>query len=879
MKNLRKFFASLLTVALFLSLLPAAEASEIYGVEIKTREIPVASGVSATTQAVWAPNSAVPRGENYLTYFPGGDVWPVVCFGDYLTGRKTLLQMAQDLEAQGLRVVGGINASFYDPDGCPIGVVVSGGRLFSVDTDFYSVGFRSDGTAVLGRPAIALTASWTTPERTVEDEEGGTAVIPAQEREITISGFNKVRSAGGYYLISEEYAAGTRNTLDGVDVVLRPEEFKHGLPMGGSVSCEVAAVRTSLEDTSVPEGCLVLTMNSYSDAALLDVLKELEPGDSLTLNVAVDEAWRGVTEAVSGLYELIVDGKPNPALPADGRAPRTAVGLRADGSTVFYTIDGRQNGHSVGATYAEEAARLIELGCVAAVALDGGGSTSFGATFPEDESFQIINQGSDGRARAVSTCLFLAEDAGLPAGELDRFLLKGADGPVLAGASIPLSVVPVDTAGRVLTSPETDPYPWDDDGWSVDDLDEETGDDWDGDGWSVEDWEEEENGDGWSEDGGSGEDGSEDSETGDSESGGAAGDSGNTAGADAGSGDADGGDSGGSGSYWSDMPSCTAELGAVAPDGKGGWIYTAPVTEENVMDTITVTDGEVTGTARLTVAGAPTSVRITDGETGAELTELSLKKGAAVQLAASLRLYSWDVQGQDQLTWSVSPEVGTVDENDVLTAGSKSASGVLTVSAGTATQSIPVTVTVTLPFVDIEGHWAAKKIVQLYENKIARGTVEADGKRYYHPDQQLSRQELAVFLIRLLGVDTAQYKDVQLPFVDADGIASWALPHVRAAYALDLMKGTKGPDGRRINAGANITREEAMTIVGRALGVKEEADLSSFADSDAVSSWALPHVKTLVARKIVQGSGGKLNPKAPISRAEAAKILCALLQN
>lgn len=868
MKNQRKFFASLLAAALFLSLLPTAAASEIYGVEIRTREVPVASGVSVTTQAVWAPNSAVPRGENYLTYSPGGDVRPVVCYGDYLTGRKTLLQMAQELEERGLRVVGGINASFYDPDGCPIGVVVSGGRLLSADSDFYSVGFRSNGTAVLGRPSIVLTASWTTPERTVQDQEGGTAVIPARARDITVSGFNKVRSAGGYYLLSGEYAGGTRNTLDGVDVVLRPEGSGRGLPMGGSVSCEVAAVRTSLEDTSIPEGCLVLTVNSYSDAALLEPLKELAPGDRLTLNVTVDEAWRGVTEAVSGLYELIVDGKPNPALPADGRAPRTAVGLRADGSTVFYTIDGRQNGHSVGATYAEEAARLIELGCVAAVALDGGGSTSFGATFPEDEGFRIINQGSDGRARAVSTCLLLAEDAGLT-GYLDSFLLKAADGPVLAGASIPLSVVPVDTAGRVLTSVEKDPYPWDDEGWSVDDLDEETEDGWDGDGWSVDDWDED-GGDGWPEEDGSGEDssGSGDSEAGDGGDGGDAGNSGNS-----GSGNS------GSAVNWSDVLFCTAELGSVAPDGKGGWIYTAPVTEENVLDTITVTDGEVTGTARLTVAGTPTSVRITDGGTGAELTELSLKTGAAVQLAASLRLYSWEVQGQDRLTWSVSPEVGTVDENGVLTAGSKSASGVLTVSAGAAARSIPVTVKADLPFVDIEGHWAAKKIIQLYESKIARGTVEADGKRYYHPDQQLSRQELAVFLIRLLGVDTAQYKDVQLPFVDADGIASWALPSVRAAYSLGLMKGSKGPDGRRINAASSITREEAMTIVGRALGVKEEADLSSFADGDTVSSWAVPHVKTLVARKIVQGSGGKLNPKAPISRAEAAKILCALLQS
>ena len=68
-----------------------------------------------------------------------------------------------------------------------------------------------------------------------------------------------------------------------------------------------------------------------------------------------------------------------------------------------------------------------------------------------------------------------------------------------------------------------------------------------------------------------------------------------------------------------------------------------------------------------------------------------------------------------------------------------------------------------------------------------------------------------------------------------------------------------------------------MTIVGRGLKLSQEADLSVFADAGAVSDWALPHVKSLVALGIVSGSGGRLNPGSAITRAEAAKILSGLL--
>lgn len=86
------------------------------------------------------------------------------------------------------------------------------------------------------------------------------------------------------------------------------------------------------------------------------------------------------------------------------RHPRTAAGVTADGRTlILLAIDGRQPGVSVGATLPEMADLIIELGARDAVALDGGGSTSFFLKRPDGTL--ITNKPSDGNWRPVGNHL------------------------------------------------------------------------------------------------------------------------------------------------------------------------------------------------------------------------------------------------------------------------------------------------------------------------------------------------------------------------------------------------------------------------------------------------------------------------------------------
>jgi exopolysaccharide biosynthesis protein len=84
----------------------------------------------------------------------------------------------------------------------------------------------------------------------------------------------------------------------------------------------------------------------------------------------------GVTEAVSFYPRVIANGKPliTSGDGGWGRAPRTAVGQKADGTVIFIVIDGRQT-RSVGATLKEVQDLFLEDDVINAGFLDGGASS------------------------------------------------------------------------------------------------------------------------------------------------------------------------------------------------------------------------------------------------------------------------------------------------------------------------------------------------------------------------------------------------------------------------------------------------------------------------------------------------------------------------
>ncbi len=91
-------------------------------------------------------------------------------------------------------------------------------------------------------------------------------------------------------------------------------------------------------------------------------------------------ATDGVWTAVAGSGAVLVGGAKPAMVPKEfilTAHPRTAVGVSKDGRyLIWLTVDGRQEGYSMGATLGEVADWLRRFGAQDGLNLDGGGSTA-----------------------------------------------------------------------------------------------------------------------------------------------------------------------------------------------------------------------------------------------------------------------------------------------------------------------------------------------------------------------------------------------------------------------------------------------------------------------------------------------------------------------
>lgn len=435
---LRKTLSLFLAFTLLCSLGLSAAASDALGEDLTSENTLLNQKTQLSTNVFWSTAYSDLRTENVITYEPNEDVTPIVTYGGALTARTTVTAAARALEAQGCRVVAGINGDFFNTsNGLPIGLLVSDGKLLSSDGGYYAIGFRDDGSAVIGKPSLSVSADL---GYALADSTGYTAEVVR-----TIAGVNKARvSTGGIYLYTYDFndRHTTGNTEAGVDVLCTIVDG--ALSIGETATLRVDQVIEATSATSIGPDQVVLSANSLSSTYYTDALRNVPVGNEITLTItAGNEDWNDVVYAVGALYSLVQDGAVVSGLPS-GTNPRTAVGVTADGSVVFYTIDGRRSGHSIGASLTQVAQRMIELGCVAAIGLDGGGSTTITVTQPDDTTAATINRPSDGSERAVTNHLFLVA-SNEPTGRLDHFYVQADNAYVLAGSKVEISAAAVDT--------------------------------------------------------------------------------------------------------------------------------------------------------------------------------------------------------------------------------------------------------------------------------------------------------------------------------------------------------------------------------------------------------------------------------------------------
>lgn len=160
---------------------------------------------------------------------------------------------------------------------------------------------------------------------------------------------------------------------------------------------------------------------------------------------------------------------------------------------------------------------------------------------------------------------------------------------------------------------------------------------------------------------------------------------------------------------------------------------------------------------------------------------------------------------------------------------------------------------------DTQGHWAEKQI----DSWSGYGVISGyDGE--FSPNRSITRGEFAVVLSRLM----AYQKTLDNTFSDLD--EAFYTDSVLKLHKAGVMQGYEN----KINPTASLTREEAASMISRALGIEaqDKAD-KSFNDYESVSDWAKPSMNAMINLGLLNGSNGNLNPKNTITRAEVVTIL------
>ena len=150
----------------------------------------------------------------------------------------------------------------------------------------------------------------------------------------------------------------------------------------------------------------------------------------------------------------------------ESRASRTAIGITKTGKVVFMVLDGRQEPFSCGGSMEEIAQIMLEAGCVHAINLDGGGSSTYVAKQEGEDALSVINRPSDGSARSVSTSLIMVSTA--PNSKVfDHAILNTETNYLTVGSSLQVKAEGVSATGNAAELPEGTTWAVSDERWGT----------------------------------------------------------------------------------------------------------------------------------------------------------------------------------------------------------------------------------------------------------------------------------------------------------------------------------------------------------------------------------------------------------------------------
>lgn len=182
----------------------------------------------------------------------------------------------------------------------------------------------------------------------------------------------------------------------------------------------------------------------------------------------------------------------------------------------------------------------------------------------------------------------------------------------------------------------------------------------------------------------------------------------------------------------------------------------------------------------------------------------------------------------------------------------------------------------------LKGHYAESDIKRLFAMQVLEGEP-----KYYVPNQAITRGQYTTAIVKalklpLITANTNTKKTKNPPVVmlfpdvlEDDPYYDYIMTAYKAGIAVGRSNG-------RFYSESTIEREEALVILLRCLGLEnlglDPTPMTFFTDDDQISSWARKELYAAYRIGLIaEDEDGKINPKAQVSKAEAAALINNLI--
>jgi exopolysaccharide biosynthesis protein len=268
--------------------------------------------------------------------------------------------------------VAAVNASYFDSSIWVIGNLEINKKFLGAEPTPRTALVLGPGNKIQIIPQIAY-------QGTVTAENG---------KKAEITGINRMRLTDDLIYFNDGYDTDTGTNAYGMEVKVR----------NGKV-VEMSA-----------KGSMALDSSSYvlsGNGQAAGFLKTLRVGDTVKVDHYLGNSDAEAADSVGSVGPLLVNnGRVQVESTAEGiasdiaygRAPRTGIGIKSDGTVLVVVADGRSN-DSVGMSLTELAKYFVNLGAETAMNFDGGGSSEMVV------NGDIMNTPSDGDERPIRVAL------------------------------------------------------------------------------------------------------------------------------------------------------------------------------------------------------------------------------------------------------------------------------------------------------------------------------------------------------------------------------------------------------------------------------------------------------------------------------------------